>query len=229
MSVCLICQQDSIDAITWTNLFLPPENSALCPDCQEKLERIQGPICKKCGRKLPETAVCSDCQKWKHNKQFGDALQYNRALFRYTPFMQEIIAQWKYRGDYQLIELFTPYLKQLLFPKQKLTIVPIPLSEQRLYERAFNQSLQLAEKVASCWNLPIVEALARHQFQSEKQSKKSREQRLSTENPFFLSQSLQTDVLLVDDIYTTGMTIHHAAFLLKQAGCQAIYSFTLVR
>jgi len=50
-----------------------------------------------------------------------------------------------------------------------------------------------------------------------------------TVNPFNLVKSLNNPVLLVDDIYTTGRTLRHAAQLLKEAGCQEVYALTLCR
>ncbi|WP_238343497.1 ComF family protein [Gracilibacillus saliphilus] len=181
---------------------------------------------------MTKKTICDDCKKWQSSTKFRDVLQYNRSLFSYTPFMQEVVTQWKYRGDYQLKEIFTPYIQKELrnfYPIESLTIVPIPLTDERLQERAFNQATAIAEVIAKHNKNPVIAALSRKASQSEKQSKKSRQQRITTKNPFFLTKSLETDVLLVDDIYTTGMTIHHAATLLKEEGCPNIYSFTLIR
>ncbi|MGN8647387.1 ComF family protein [Gracilibacillus sp. HCP3S3_G5_1] len=129
-------------------------------------------------------------------------------------------------------EIFAPYMQQAIrdfYPSRSLTVVPIPLTTEGLHARAFNQATAIAELIAKQYKLPIVHTLSRKERFTEKQSKKSRKQRLMTKNPFFLTKTLESDVLLVDDIYTTGMTIHHAATLLKEAGCQKIYSFTLIR
>src|SRR5699024_5857763 len=104
-----------------------------------------------------------------------------------------------------------------------LIISPIPLSNQRLAERGFNQSLQLAEML----NRPVS-----HLFQrkgTEKQSKKTRVERLQMDNPFRLIKKINQPVLLIDDIYTTGTTLRHAASLCKQSGCEQVYALTLCR
>ncbi|WP_018931046.1 ComF family protein [Gracilibacillus lacisalsi] len=232
MTYCLKCQDWINQPVTWSTLFLPSEKTNLCDNCASQLARINGTICERCGRQMPEKKICDDCKKWQSSAKFRDVLQFNRSLFSYTPFMQEVVAQWKYRGDYQLTEIFTPYIQRELrnfYPIESLTIVPIPLTNERLQERAFNQATAIAEVIAKHTKNSVIATLSRKASQSEKQSKKSRQQRITTKNPFFLTKSLETDVLLVDDIYTTGMTIHHAATLLKDAGCPNIYSFTLIR
>ncbi|MGP4040736.1 ComF family protein [Gracilibacillus sp. D59] len=232
MTYCLKCQEWISHPITWGTLFLPQEQTVLCNSCQSQLDRIEGDVCERCGRQMPKETICDDCRRWQTNQMYQDVLQYNRSLFSYTPFMQDIITQWKYQGDYQLKEIFNPYIKkeiQSLFPITSLTIVPIPLTNERLHDRAFNQAEAVAEIITDHYKNPVSHALSRKASHSEKQSKKSRQQRITTKNPFFLTETLETDVLLVDDIYTTGMTIHHAARLLKEAGCAHMYSFTLVR
>ncbi|WP_208587463.1 ComF family protein [Gracilibacillus suaedae] len=232
MTYCLKCQDWISQSVTWSTLFLPSQQTSLCDSCNSQLVRINGAICEKCGRQMPSRMICDDCKKWQTNDKYRDVLQFNRPLFPYTPFMQEIITQWKYRGDYQLKEIFTPYIKKEIrnfYPTKSFTIVPIPLTDERHQERAFNQATAIAEVIATHYENSIITALSRKSSHSEKQSKKSRQQRIKTKNPFFLTKSLETDVLLVDDIYTTGMTIHHAAKLLKEAGSPNIYSFTLAR
>src|SRR5690625_1097913 len=64
---------------------------------------------------------------------------------------------------------------------------------------------------------------------SEKQSKKTRSERLSADNPFVAAKKVNKPVILVDDIYTTGTTLRHAATLLKEQGCPEVYAYTLIR
>ncbi|WP_339213858.1 phosphoribosyltransferase family protein [Ornithinibacillus sp. FSL M8-0202] len=141
--------------------------------------------------------------------------------------MQDIIAKWKYRGDYELgtvfEESYTTYFQKAFASIKNAVIIPIPLSMERLQERCFNQ----AEMLASFLSLKKMNILSR--THGEKQSKKSRNERIYSENPFILQEKLNNPVILVDDIYTTGTTLRHAAKLLKDAGCPEVYSYTLIR
>lgn len=150
-----------------------------------------------------------------------DPLQKNVALFQYNAFAKEWVGKWKYRGDYELLySIQDAVLPQLT---KDYPYVPIPLSEERMRERGFNQSeaiIQLTEKEP-------IHLLSRSG--TSKQSKKQRQERVKSENPFQLLKPIYTPALLVDDIYTTGTTLRHAASLLKEVGCPAVYSFTLFR
>jgi competence protein ComFC len=155
-----------------------------------------------------------------------DALANNHSIYAYNDFMQNLIAKWKYRGDYQLGQAFKHPMMDAFsheFLKKKAVAVPIPLSEERLIERGFNQAKMLAHF------LPFQSVEALNRVHGEKQSKKTRNERIFTENPFILNTPIKKPVILVDDIYTTGATIRHAAALLKEHGTPEVYSLTLIR
>jgi len=94
---------------------------------------------------------------------------------------------------------------------------------ERLQERGFNQ----AEVLAAF--LPIENRSLLTRIHSEKQSKMTRSERISTKNPFEIVGHINKKVILVDDIYTTGRTLRHAATLLKEHGCPQVYAYTLIR
>lgn len=200
----------------------------LCDSCASNLAFLHetSSRCLKCSRESGDE-ICFDCIRWEKLTQ-EDPLLFNHSIFQYNSFMQEVIAKWKYRGDYVLGELFRPYLqtafrKKFSKEKKELIAIPIPLSEARIDERGFNQAEMLAHF------LPIQTKSAFTRTDSEKQSKKNRKERMAANNPFSLIEKINTPVLLVDDIYTTGTTLRHAAELLKLHGCPSVYALTLIR
>lgn len=144
--------------------------------------------------------------------------------------MKDVLSTFKFRGDAALVTIFKQTFvgsyKKHLSSQQFDAVVPIPLSNERLYERGFNQ----AKLLANFLPLPQLEALQRTHH--EKQSKKSRHERLqaahvfSVDNPSIIENKR---ILLVDDIYTTGSTIRHAAKQLIQNGASHVSSLTLIR
>ena len=224
---CLWCDAEIILRISWENVFQLKSQEKICTQCKANLERIKGSQCEKCARPYFEK-VCHDCKKWSHLYAGKDPLIKNVSVFMYNPFMKEIITRWKYQGDYVLIEMFANifrfhFKKSFSFLPKQYLIVPIPLSEERLLERGFNQADQLASF------LPTTPTPTLKRHHSEKQAKKTRMERMTTKNPFKLQQSINKPVILVDDIYTTGRTLRHAAVLLQEKGCQEIYAYTLIR
>ncbi|KAF0819006.1 MULTISPECIES: ComF family protein [Cytobacillus] len=140
--------------------------------------------------------------------------------------MKDTIARYKFRGDYILAKVFSPYISKKLQTLQFDFLVPVPLSPKRLYERGFNQSSALIREAGYT---PSELLLRSH---SEKQSKKSRKERIQLMQVFELCPDSVVEgknILLFDDIYTTGSTLYHAAVVLKSAGAKSVCSFTLAR
>lgn len=210
----------------WDNFLFPPKPSKICDNCKRQMTLLNGNRCNRCSR-VTEAKLCDDCLRWERYYDGVDVLECNYSVYTYSSFMQDIIAKWKYRGDYELgtvfEESYTTYFQKAFASIKNAVIIPIPLSMERLQERCFNQ----AEMLASFLSLKKMNILSR--THGEKQSKKSRNERIYSENPFILQEKLNNPVILVDDIYTTGTTLRHAAKLLKDAGCPEVYSYTLIR
>lgn len=196
-------------------------------ECADQLEKITGERCQYCSRNIT-VLKCEDCKKWKSMYQGADPLTKNISVYTYNSLMKEIIAKWKYRGDYLLAEIFHDafrihFARSFAHIKKEAVIIPIPLSKDRLFERGFNQANQLATFLTST----TPEVMER--THNEKQSKKTKLERMMTINPFRLKAPVYRPVILIDDIYTTGRTLRHAATLLKENGCPQVYAFTLIR
>lgn len=231
-SHCLICHEEIESALSWRTLFGEDKTPKICGECNENFSPVTGEICEICGRPFAFLEaeyrvenLCFDCKRWE-DEHWSGSLDQNRSLYRYTDFAKDIMAKFKFRGDYVLAEIFAEDLCQALQAYQYDYIVPIPLSEERLYERGFNQ----AEALISTAGFKPTHLLSR--VHTEKQSKKSRSERIHIEQVFKLETELNLNsktILLIDDIYTTGSTLRHAAKLLKENGAAKVYSFTLAR
>ncbi|WP_137792002.1 ComF family protein [Bacillus sp. E(2018)] len=236
MSYCLYCHEPYSEAWSWEALIGLKASPLLCQECEGQLIRIKSDICRICGRDFsvfPEQyrqgECCLDCIRWEENEEWTGILQQNRSLYVYNDFMKEMIAKLKYRGDAEVVKAFYPVLSseyKKIF--RDAVLVPIPLSEERHYERGFNQ----AELIAKGFNKPV-EHLLKRRTHEEKQSKKTREERLfQKKNPFEVMDTLKVknqNVILVDDVYTTGSTLRYAAKVLIKAGARNISSITLAR
>ncbi|MGM7721417.1 ComF family protein [Metabacillus sp. Hm71] len=227
--ICLICNQKMSAKASWTSLLLLPEEKA-CDECYQSLKKITGTTCPACCRPQEAETLCNDCKKWEDDPQWKNILQRNVSVFEYNDAMKEILSTFKFRGDASLVEVFQKDISACyrddISTLQIDFAVPIPLSKERLYERGFNQAKLLADLLP----LPQQELLQRTHH--EKQSKKSRLERLSAANVFSYAASSKIEhktILLVDDIYTTGSTLRNAAKLLIQNGAKSVFSLTLIR
>ena len=225
--LCLLCNEEMRQELSWKSVFLKVTEKGCCETCNAKFERITGDRCRICSRTLVDSQdfLCYDCIRWERDATWSGCLNSNHSLFSYNDFLKEIIAKYKYRGDYAIAGAFTSYVKQYLAETEFDCLVPIPLSAEREMERGFNQAKGLADMAGySCQEFLM-------RTHSEKQSKKSRHERIHTTQVFQVcSEEVQgKHILLVDDIYTTGSTLRHAAKVLKLAGAEEVKSLTLAR
>ncbi|MDW4528214.1 ComF family protein [Rossellomorea marisflavi] len=218
---CLYCGGDLDEKMSW-GAFFQRDTRLLCDECDRGLVRMEDG-CPGCSRTGMDGGLCSDCMEWNRKPEWNGVLERNVSLFQYNEFMKEVLARYKYRGDYVLAKALASFM-QTAIPKADL-FVPIPLSPERLYERGFNQSKALLIEAG----LPFHDLLTR--THTEKQSKKSRRERMTGAQVFRLPETDLSGqkILLIDDIYTTGTTVRHAATLLKKAGAREVSSFTIAR
>ena len=101
----------------------------------------------------------------------------------------------------------------------------VPLSDQRLKSRGFNQVEGLMKETG----LTYLDILVKKEVEAS--SSKNRSDRLLTEFPFLLKDGVKPpkNILLFDDIYTTGTTLNRLKSMLLEAGCQNIKTFSLAR
>ncbi|MFM0773873.1 ComF family protein [Streptococcus suis] len=221
MSNCLLCTQNLKTRQTFSELiFFGKTQSGVCHDCLATFEKIAGQHCPHCF-KSGEAGSCKDCHYWLSQ---GKSVSHT-AIFQYNEAMAAYFSRYKFQGDYVLRKIFASELKKTLADFSDYTIVPIPLSQERLEERGFNQVTGLLEAA----NVPYRELLGKRD--SKKQSSKSREERLETEQTFYLldEKNLPEKILLIDDIYTTGATIQLAKSLFMKTEQKEIKTFSLCR
>lgn len=225
MNKCFYCFQPKQEPFIWSNFLQKTTSDLLCDDCIKAIEWI-GPVrCRRCGREVEVEGVCLDCTNWETSKEWRGVLEHNVSYFKYNPFMKEFFAKYKYRGDYELARVVAELVRGKMNSIEGIDIIcPIPLSEERISERGFNQ----VGAVLDFLHLPYENLLIRNH--SEKQAKKSKKERIDLGDIFSSSKRVdEKTILLVDDIYTTGSTIYHAAKVLKQAGADKVFSMTFIR
>lgn len=228
---CLLCHSELQRSFGWGDLFAKETGRNICEGCREKFAMIIGETCRICGRPLAELTFkadgcCHDCIRWEKDEEWTGCLQQNSSACMYNDFCKEAIALFKYRGDYKLAAVFAQMLEPELAKMKYDLLVPIPLSNERLYERGFNQAEALITEMGK------QPALLLTRLHTEKQSKKSREDRIRLPQVFRLEYHERVKgkrILLIDDIYTTGSTLRHAAKLLKKAGAVKVSALTIAR
>lgn len=201
-----------------------------CPTCQGSIHIIDGKICKRCGQPLyhQDTALCDRCQLgWNYFYRL-------RSWAYYEGPIQNAIQALKYEKNIGLASRLAKYLTQFL---RSLTwnveiIIPVPLGIGRLRERGYNQALLLAKPIAWSTHIPLRPQGLKRIRDTSSQVGLTRKQRLeNVQNAFAADQGIVggRNVLVIDDVVTTGATMNACAWALKQDSAAKVFALSLAR
>jgi len=231
---CRLCNQSIELSMTLGTLIFPRalKKPILCEDCYKQFEKIDlSAACKMCSKELKEKGMeeyCSDCLKWK--KIYPEMIVNHQSIYKYNDFAKEWMKQLKFTGDILLAGSLSTIVRKTVKPYLKSHfIVPIPSSRNSIEERGFNQVEVLLDFAGVSFEKALINI-----GEGARQVTKGRSQRLETVQPFILSEEFKNlakkkNILLVDDVYTTGRTIFHARECFLNAGIQNVSSLTIFR
>ena len=120
------------------------------------------------------------------------------------------------------------------FAEQPLpdALVPVPLHRRRLRERGYNQAREIAAPLARQLGVPLREGLLQRVRHTQPQSRLDADARQGNLDDAFAvtaSGQLPAHVVLVDDVMTTGATLHAAAWALREAGVRRVDAWVCAR
>jgi len=187
--------------------------ASACADCLKK-EKAGQPFCLVCSKANFLGLTCPACLTKNSPRQLI-------VRFKYSGLVKKMITVAKYE-DYQacLVEI-SQELAELIKKKldiNGLVVSSIPLSPARQRLRGFNQAEIIAKTIADCLDLEYRPFLRRKNQQSQVEAN-SRKARLQNIRGVFLlvsKQPIRSNVLLIDDVTTTGATLLEASRALKK-------------
>ncbi len=211
---CLLCN----------SMIQSRTKEVFCPGCRERLVFIGGHICPSCGRNFPDSPstghVCGHCI------EKPPCFSMARAALSYESLILEAIHRFKYGRNPVFGAALASFLSTVEFPdvdwKTYDLIIPVPLHIRKLRQRGFNQSLILARGLSKTHRIPVNFSLLKRRKLTLTQTgldKKQREK--NVKNAFIVRQQDRIEgknIILVDDVYTTGATTNECARMLIRAG-----------
>lgn len=207
-----------------------------CRRCWDWLKPIPGPVCPRCGRPFasPTALLHSPTHQCGACRARPMALTQIWSIFPYQPPLKEAITLFKYRGKLSLTQPLAQAMVEALPTLPILdAIIPVPLHPQRLREREYNQSLLLADRLSHHTGIPLLLGSLLRIRPTVPQTSLSRKERLTNlRRAFSVAKPVHIQgkrILLVDDVLTTGTTLHECAKTLRRAGSGPVYGLTLAR
>lgn len=220
---CLVCN------------VVASRNGTLCPFCWNKVKFIERPFCEVLGTPFAYSQG--------EGMLSGDAIA-NPPLFRrarfvaaYGPVVKKLIHNLKYNDRTDLAPWMAQWMvragSELL--KDCDLIIPVPLHRWRYLSRRYNQSAELARFMSMKTGKPFMPSLlVRTKRTAQQIGLRARQREDNVRGAFQVPQEMMIaiagkTVLLVDDVFTTGATIHAATRALKKAGAKAVDVISFAR
>jgi len=225
------------------DLFFPKKclgcncpDTYLCRDCFNKIELSLNNTCFFCGKITWQGKICLNCQKENYLDRIISATDYK------NPLVRDLIKNFKYHYVKELSQSLTQLIIKSLALCGKWSVphnavvLPIPLYKIRHRTRGFNQAELLAQKIADYFNLPletnilkrIVPGIPQANIKDDEKRKENIKGVFKI-NPSSLTRIRGANIILIDDVSTTGATLVETARILKNAGAKEIQGLVVAR
>ena len=217
---CLLCEKSSAEG-------------EFCLDCLEEYFYPELPRCVNCGKLIPKEQIkCTDCQVGKGPRGLDKVI----ALGYYGGAWREFIQNVKYKAQPYQLKKISSFLGNFaishLPPPHYL--IPVPLHQERLAERGFNQAEEIASLLQWECGIPLYSPNPLQRLENTpSQVGLGREERLQNLKgtigflPGEAEKLKGAKVWLIDDITTTGATLEHCAYELKKIGVKKVFGLVL--
>lgn len=199
---CLVCSQ---------------EGKLICSVCAFESFPYLPSRCYRCKRLTQDFAVCSNCRQ-------STSLRHVWIRTAYEDAAKELIHHFKFERAQAAAPIIAAFIGDQLPYLNSAIIIPVPTATERVRQRGYDHSVLLAKNLARKLNMSYTPALRRltHTRQVGANRKQRFEQLRAAFSIVKPDQINGKQILLVDDVITTGATLETLAKLLKKAGAKQV-------
>src|SRR3989338_1185798 len=189
-------------------------------------------VCKKCQRALPVLGVfvpLEGCSSLDDHIAIGH--------FEENSLLEKLIYAYKYNFMTEVLDVFARMIHEFLEGNKKYfeavdLIVSVPLHKRRFAERGFNQAEEIARILSQELNITMQNILLRDKA-TRQQAKLHKQERIENVKEAFVlisdSDIKNKNIIVVDDVFTTGSTLGECARVMKENGARTVKAFTVAR
>lgn len=204
---CMVCNGEDKDL---------DNRYCLCPKCKNALPYVLAP-CEKCGRETPDNhKFCEECR---HNKRYFDIA---RSSFLYTGDIKKAYLQYKFGDNKYAAEYFAAFLvdKYIENAFHCDGVCAVPAYRKNKRSKKLNHTELLAYHFSDMTTLPLLGGLYKKAGIPKQVGLSGKERRENAVNAYYADKDAfkGKNVLLIDDVFTTGSTMNNVAKILKEEG-----------
>lgn len=212
------------------------DSTPCCRHCYEQMPWNRN-ACQHCAEPLPQdlpaTHYCGACHRF-------DSIHQVLAPLRFDFPVAPIVSRFKYQQQLTLSPLLSQLFLQWLGTQMTTSTLPdalvaVPVHHQRLCQRGFNQSLELAHSLGKALELPHLQLLSKIKVTEKQAGLSHGERQNNLKHSFSVDKNAQhwathyPHIAIVDDVVTTGATTNLLAKLLKQQGFERVDVWAIAR
>jgi ComF family protein len=201
--------------------------SRWCAECQQRVKILRGTLCEVCGLPQDKADICKTCR--------ADRPRFRalRAWAVYEDPVKKALHKLKYRRDIALGDALAAHMAQFVKELNWYVdvIVPIPLGRQRYKERGYNQVGMIAKPLALALDIEFApKALMRRKETRTQVGLTRQERRENVHEAFQAGAGVRgKNILVLDDVSTTGSTLSSSAEALFSSGAKDVFALTVAR
>lgn len=203
---CLACRREIPDGTEFS----------LCEKCLNSMQKIEGKVCKICGEKIIEgNEICDRCKLVKYS------FDCSHSFAIYDDVTSKIVKRFKYNGK----KYYAKYIAKLMMENPEYfenidLITFVPIGKKRRFERGFNQAEEIAMELGKLAGVKVISVLEktgseRHQAGLSQKDRRKNLSRTFKLKPEAITEIKDKNILIIDDVFTTGATLSECAKVIK--------------
>lgn len=207
----------------------------LCDNCFSRLSYDTKNICLRCGKASFDGLTHPRCRTKNTIEGSFTGVVFNSVSkrliysFKYKPYLS---GMRNFVGDlfYESLVQNEEFMKMSL---QNPILIPIPLSRKKLRKRGYNQAEILAKELSKKFGFPVIDCLIRVKETKSQVGLNKEKRKENTKGAFGVinhkSSIINSNVVLVDDVLTSGATMNEACSVLKKAGGGKVWALAFAK